>query len=55
MKSRLVYPALLKITLPDGTLHKFNDHSAAEEFVKSMKASRAPGADDSADGEETPE
>ncbi|KAL2099486.1 hypothetical protein ACEWY4_003880 [Coilia grayii] len=41
VKSRLVYPALLKITLPDRTLHKFEEPSAAEKFIKSINT-RSP-------------
>ncbi|KAL2083794.1 hypothetical protein ACEWY4_021567 [Coilia grayii] len=49
VKSRLVYPALLKITLPDGTLHKCEDPSVAEKFIKSIKPYRKPDTDNSAD------
>lgn len=55
VKFRLVFPALLKITLPDGTLHKFDDPSAAEEFIKSIKPLGLPDTDNTADGEEITE
>ena len=36
VKFRLLFPALLKITLPDGALHKFEDPSAAVDFIKNI-------------------
>ena len=45
VKFRLLFPALLKITLPDGTLHKFEDPSAAVDFVKTITPATEPVMD----------
>ena len=45
VKFRLLFPALLKITLPDGTLHKFEDLSAAVDFVKTITPATEPVMD----------
>lgn len=53
VKFRLVFPALLKITLlSDGTLHKFDDPSSAVEFIQGIPCLGLPHRDNSAGGEE---
>lgn len=47
VKFRLLFPALLKVTLPDGTLHKFGDPSAAVDFIKTITPANQPAATDS--------
>lgn len=37
VKFGLIYPAVLRLTLPDNSTHRFEDPTAAADFVKNIK------------------